>query len=317
MICVDTDANAAAIDEVDLKGRTELPVYRVAESRDNWNEAVQKAKQLIEGGANVNQATHNGSTPLIAAAHQGHMDMVKCLLNAGADVNSTSQGSHSALHHASWKGHREIFLLLYHHEETTLETKQPLAAKPAVDICKKNCSTDKHIGPKCCWNFLLWEYTKTHDLAVDLVQAVRRHNLEEITHLCSLRPKDMDLPVDCSGSTLLHIAAEEGRYEVVRRHGKCEVVRLLLESGAVVNVKNRAGEYPVHCGAFSFDRETFTVLYLKTDAINCQVFKSKHTECVEKKTGLTCSCSHCREWTKLTWSPHFDGQVCQPAVGFH
>lgn len=101
------------------------------------------------------------------------------------------------------------------------------------------------------------------------------------------------------------------------QHGKCEVVRLLLESGAVVNVKNRAGEYPVHCGAFSFDRETFTVLYLKTDAINCQVFKSKHTECVEKKTGLTCSCSHCREWTKLTWSPHFDGQVCQPAVGFH
>jgi ankyrin repeat protein len=41
-----------------------------------------------ELGADVNQARHDGPTPLFMAAQQGHLDVVRCLgKELGADVN--------------------------------------------------------------------------------------------------------------------------------------------------------------------------------------------------------------------------------------
>jgi hypothetical protein len=46
--------------------------------------AVCLAQEL---GADVNQATNDGITPLIYAAMIGHLDMVRCIVDHGADVD--------------------------------------------------------------------------------------------------------------------------------------------------------------------------------------------------------------------------------------
>ena len=45
-------------------------------------------KLLLEQNADVDSKTSTGSTPLRVAAHEGHLDIVRCLVHRGADVNA-------------------------------------------------------------------------------------------------------------------------------------------------------------------------------------------------------------------------------------
>ena len=47
---------------------------------------VDYIRVLAELGANVRQATRNGTTPIIIAAQQGHVDCIRVLAELGADV---------------------------------------------------------------------------------------------------------------------------------------------------------------------------------------------------------------------------------------
>lgn len=47
-------------------------------------------------------------TPLIRAAHNGHLNTVQCLLQAGCQVNAIDLGDNTALHWASMRGHVEV-----------------------------------------------------------------------------------------------------------------------------------------------------------------------------------------------------------------
>lgn len=66
-------------------------------------------RQLIAGGADVNQPDAGGDVPLIMAAYQGYSDIVALLLEAGADVTAVDPGMKAtALHAASYAGHAEV-----------------------------------------------------------------------------------------------------------------------------------------------------------------------------------------------------------------
>lgn len=51
-----------------------------------------KSQQLLPAQANVNYVDRNGVTPLLAAAHLGHLALVKILLEHGAEVNFVPSG---------------------------------------------------------------------------------------------------------------------------------------------------------------------------------------------------------------------------------
>lgn len=55
------------------------------------------ARVLIEFGANVNQSSSSGQTPLILAAVGGHAELVKVLLEAGADLGAANPHGQTAL----------------------------------------------------------------------------------------------------------------------------------------------------------------------------------------------------------------------------
>ena len=55
----------------------------------NGHEAVVRA--LIEAGADVNQATEEGETPLYIAAQDGREAVMRALIQAGADINKATE----------------------------------------------------------------------------------------------------------------------------------------------------------------------------------------------------------------------------------
>jgi ankyrin repeat protein len=70
-------------------------------------------KRLLGEGQNVNQLDQRGWTPLMAAADEGHIDIVRLLIDWGADINAKRKDDgYTALMIASYKGRADIVKLL-------------------------------------------------------------------------------------------------------------------------------------------------------------------------------------------------------------
>lgn len=69
-------------------------------------------KLLLDEGSRVDQRSVQAETPLIRASHNGHYFVVGHLLDAGADINAIDLGDNTALHWAAMRGHVEIVELL-------------------------------------------------------------------------------------------------------------------------------------------------------------------------------------------------------------
>ena len=79
---------------------------------DIWRACVvgdlERVRQLIQEGQNVNRGDRYGTTPLIVAAYCGHDQLVRELIRAGADVNGKDNNKQTALHMASSRGHSSV-----------------------------------------------------------------------------------------------------------------------------------------------------------------------------------------------------------------
>lgn len=74
------------------------------------NEHIERA--LLAKGADVNAKNKNDGTALMAAAKNGHNEVVQVLLSKGADVNAENKYGRTALMYATDWGHKEIVELL-------------------------------------------------------------------------------------------------------------------------------------------------------------------------------------------------------------
>ncbi len=68
--------------------------------------------QLIAQGADVNQRTPEGATPLHFAARLGQIPLTQLLLDEGADIHATYQSLWTPLHLAAKGGHVDVARLL-------------------------------------------------------------------------------------------------------------------------------------------------------------------------------------------------------------
>lgn len=95
------DALAAGADpnEADAFGSTPLlKASSKANSNINGTSCVQVVDELIKNGhADVNKKGNSGETPLIRAAKDGHLEVVKELIALGADINATDNRGRTAL----------------------------------------------------------------------------------------------------------------------------------------------------------------------------------------------------------------------------
>ena len=73
---------------------------------------LERVRQLIQDGQDVNRGDSYGWTPLMKAAYYGHDQVVRELIRAGADVNGKDYYKQTALHLASICGHSSVIKTL-------------------------------------------------------------------------------------------------------------------------------------------------------------------------------------------------------------
>jgi hypothetical protein len=76
---------------------------------------------LVELGADVNKCNGEGATPLMAAAHSGKLDIVRCLVESGASVSAADIDGDTALLMSSRRGHFSTMQFLLEQESASFD----------------------------------------------------------------------------------------------------------------------------------------------------------------------------------------------------
>lgn len=176
-----------------------------------------KAKSLIEGGADVNERTPNGTTPMHRAVDAGLKDVVELLIAKGANMNVWTSNGTTPMHKAVNAGLKDIVELLIdkgadvNERERTLYSTTPMQRAIDAgfkDIVELLIAKSADVNAKD--NF---DWTPLHS-------AVYGHN--EIVELLIAKGANVNAR-DGGGRTPLSYAQEEGH---------TEIVELLLKHGA-------------------------------------------------------------------------------------
>jgi ankyrin repeat protein len=222
---------------------------------------IERVRQLVAAGADVNAPDEDGATPLHYAGAERHVDIIRLLLEAGADLSSVDKQGKTAENWANSTYWGDIMAPILLMEQRFLaEADPPQADRPEIPagpspleraILEDDLDTlarllEKSDQPEGADPF--W--------ASPIVIAVNAGRPRAIEFLVK-HGSDPNL-TDADGETPLHIAAEKPDLEMVRtlirlganvnaagagaprmtplqfagRAGDAAVVRLLLEHGA-------------------------------------------------------------------------------------
>ena len=235
---------------------------------------LEAIKQHIVDGADVN-ALHFEMPPLTWAALMGQTQAAELLLQHGADVNGRNEDDNTALHLAVFLGHAETVELLL---------------KSGADVNVKN---DDDATPVDMLR-VPWEMTRllTRPMGIELEQEQVEAGKAKIRELLGVdaKPRAEILPNFQNNSTDVWAAARTGDLKAIKHyieaggdvnaldngfqlsamswgalHGQTEIVQLLIESGAEVNIKSGDGATPLHSAAF-FGRTDVAKLLLENGA---------------------------------------------------
>lgn len=201
---------------------------------------VEKVKELLIHGVNVNCRDASARTPLHIAAYNGHTLTVQALIAEGADIFCVDGLEKTSLHHAAWKGYLEVAILLIDvgADVNALDRwgKSPLhhAAEwgegpggpgthlyTAVSELLLSSGADKDVQDMKGRTALMMALQKSHsEIAFNL-----------ISNGASLALRDLQ------GKTALHYAAIA--------NCQADLVAAMIEHGADVHVRDYSGRSPL------------------------------------------------------------------------
>ena len=97
-------------EEPDVNSEDESDCTALLKASENGH--METVKLLLEANADVNCQRGGVFTPLMIASQNGHTKIVELLLGAGAKANTGNYGGATALLMASWNGHTDIVRML-------------------------------------------------------------------------------------------------------------------------------------------------------------------------------------------------------------
>jgi ankyrin repeat protein len=201
---------------------------------------VETAAALLDGGANVNDASAAGTSALVVAAHSDHGQLARFLLSRGADANASEAG-YTALHGAVLRGNLELVKVL-------LEQ----GADPNAPV--------RHGTPG---RRLSADYSLRHQmLGANGLWLAARFGHPDIMRVLAAAGASARV-VTSDGTTTLKAAMgfvsgltenREGRYGVPTDHDRdeqatLEAARIAVEMGADVNAVTPGGDTALHDAA--------------------------------------------------------------------
>ncbi|XP_071636411.1 uncharacterized protein [Temnothorax longispinosus] len=209
---------------------------------------------LLENKVYVNMKDPEIAKLLHCAASNGHKDVVKVLMARGADVNATTDVENlTPLHSAACEGYEEIVEIL-------------IAGGANVNFKSNTGITPLHIAAlsgHCKVVKVLLDNKaniniKAFDNKTPVEVAAAYGHLQVVRMLLQYRKLDINAR-DKDGFTILHIASQEGRLEVVK---------YLVDKGSDINAKNTSGTKPIHIAAREGHKDTVEFFLSKGLSIN-------------------------------------------------
>ena len=182
---------------------------------------LERVRQLIQDGQDVNRGDICGTTPLMLAAKNGHDQVVQELIRAGADVNGKDNDKRTALHKASWSGHSIVIKTL--------------------DEAGANLNVQDVWGRTPLMVAAEWGHA---NVAVELIRAGADVSVVSSHEWSSVAAGSTALHF-AAGSTALHFAAAKNNIE-------CGV--LLVEAGADMRTRNKNPKSPLDLASHDFQQ---------------------------------------------------------------
>ncbi|MFA5293580.1 MAG: ankyrin repeat domain-containing protein [Phycisphaerae bacterium] len=214
---------------------------------------VEKVKLLIEKGAQLNLADKDGMAPIHHAAEKGEKEIIEILVKNGADINLESDEDEcTALGFAISKRHKEaVEVLLNNGANINYQNNYPAYTPLHFAVKSDNNDIVQFLiskGADTNRTNSLGEtplhYAKSEAMKQililngginlsDLTKAIKDKNCEKISEFLKRSP--------CLANSGLY----ETSLEKAIKTDDIEIVKMFLDAGADVNIKNGNGRYPL------------------------------------------------------------------------
>jgi ankyrin repeat protein len=209
---------------------------------------------LIEAGAEIDATDEDGGTALMDAAYFGHSDTVKLLVDGGADVNAWGQGA-TPLLRAADGGQREVYNFLYPLVEDDIRRRADRDGEKTIQATIKRKEREKNKAvEKFIEAAMYGKLEKVRGAIADgiNVNAIGSKGQTALMYAASYGHISI-IQVLLDAGADPNILSEEGGIgeemtalmHVVSSffaNNRAEIVKLLVRSGADVNLKGIRGQ---------------------------------------------------------------------------
>jgi uncharacterized protein len=234
---------------------------------------LESAKLLVEGGADVNQTTEYGWTPLLTATNNRHYRLAEYLIEHGADVNKVNKGNWTPLYLAT--------------DNRNIEGGDFPVPKPDLDhLDFIKFLLDHGADP----NLRIQDNTLTRTIftmqwfleagATPFIRAAQSSDLE-LLKLLLAHGADPKIKTE-HGDTALTAAAGVGWVDGVTyehsRQANVETVKFLLDLGLDPNAANGDGRTPLMVAAAKGQTEVIQTLVDRGAELAARDYGSRDTE---------------------------------------
>jgi len=287
------NAGATPLDLAEQKGHTEivelLKKHGAKESpypNINTNQApklrqavedgnIERVKQLIEEGADVNVKYRRGTTVLHLASGAGRMDMVELLISKGATINTPDEKGWTPLHEAADKSHVDIVKFLMA-EGAEFSPIHMAAYFGELDKIKSLVAKDVNVNEKDTAGFtplhsaVCGKQIKTTDFLLSngadanakdnwgwtpLIWAIWNHDLNTIKLLVDKGAK-ADVPDEQGFTPLTWATWEQNK----------DIVKVIISKEPNINTEDTDGCTPLYWAAFSSSNDVFELFLDRLNA---------------------------------------------------
>ncbi|XP_050993076.1 transient receptor potential cation channel, subfamily N, member 1 isoform X2 [Labeo rohita] len=269
---------------VQLRGgrAQETPLHIAARVK----EGERAAEMLLKSGADVNAEQENGETAMHVAARHGALQMIQALIQDGGDVTWKSKVGESPLHVAVHHCHAHVL-----EEILTCLTNE--RSRQEVERCvregNQNGETPLHLAAELRRDAVHHPDEDTRIIKILMehhadVTAVTRQSGETPLHYCTRVGNTATLQEMLSNvpsnqlQTAINKHAKNGRSPLLlaAEQGHTEVVKILLQNNARVDVFDEEGKAAIHLAAEQGHQDIVDVLLAHKAFVN-----------VKTKQGLT------------------------------